>query len=130
MEDANSGRFGYASKDFAGDASSGGIPVGALRYEGMHIEHSNAVLIREDALAFLRLVLGASSTSTIVAEAESKWRLGYLCHPLARHLYGQEFEARLDVRSLADPAVASTFREQRARAWLEREAPGVGIAGG
>lgn len=129
LEDANAGRPSSGAEAFVDSSTAGPTPAGMFRYEVLHVEHSNAVLVREDALDVLRFVLGNTSASTVEADAEAKWRLGYLCHPLARHLYGHEFEARLDVRAFADPTVGVEHRERRVRAWLEREAPGAGDAG-
>ncbi|CAE8720887.1 unnamed protein product [Polarella glacialis] len=56
---------------------------------------------------------------------EEKWRAGYLCLPLSRHLFSQEFEARCDVRMLADPSVPAEQRLERAQSWLDQVAPGA-----
>lgn len=107
-----------------------GAPPGAQRYALLHVDFANAALVRADVLAALRAALGQGWASTLAAGAEAKWRAGYLCHPLARHLYGLEWAARCDVRAFADPREPAERRAERVRAWLGQVAEDARLQGG
>ena len=92
------------------------------------MEFANAVLARADIFAALQGIFGNASTSTIsvslddcrrsnaAGSTEAKWRLGYLCHGLARHFDRRESGG---LHSLAKFVTAPLFFLQISQIGLE-----------